>query len=336
MDRRHFLALGAAAVAVPALAWQGEAKISVEPTDPTKVIPQPVGRIETLPKFGALWWGLAGVAEPRIRLWLPPGYPADSSKAGKAYRTLYMLDGQFCFVGDSDDINFAADARVARLMATDTIAPTIIVAIDNLEDYRFLQYTPEAIYDRASREPKAKDAGGKDVRGGIDRERSRLGGKPLVAAQLIHFLEKRLKPYVDTHYHASKDRNDTVIFGASQAGVMAGAIFVEGAKSFGRGACMSPNWAFYDERFIDYPALPQLWAEYFVQVGAPNERRLWLDHGTQMMDAGMVPHQRAIAGTLKELSWVPGCNVQTRVYEAGHAFANTAAQMDEVLAWILA
>ena len=41
------------------------------------------------------------------------------------------------------------------------------------------------------------------------------------------------------------------------------------------------------EDFIDYPALPQLWAEYFAQVGAPDERRLWLDHGTQMMDAGM-------------------------------------------------
>ena len=332
MDRRQFLTLGAAAVATPAFTLQSEAKVLPEPANSAKVTAEATDRIEMLPKFGALWWGLAGVTEPRIRLWLPPGYAANS----RPYRTLYMLDGQYCFTGDSDGMNFAADTRVARLMATDTIAPTIIVAIDNLEDYRFLQYTPEALYDRAAREPKAKSANGKDVHGGIDRERSRLGSKPLVSMQLIRFLEEQLKPYVDAHYHASKDRNDTVIFGASQAGVMAGAIFVEGAKSFGRGACMSPNWAFYDERFIDYPALPQLWAEYFAQVGAPNGRRLWLDHGTQMMDAGMVPHQRAIAGTLKELGWVPGCNVQTRVYEAGHAFANTATQMDEVLAWILA
>ncbi len=32
-----------------------------------------------------------------------------------------------------------------------------------------------------------------------------------------------------------------------------------------------------------------------------------------------------------------GCNLQTRVYQgAGHAFAQTAVQMDEVLAWLLA
>lgn len=54
------------------------------------------------------------------------------------------------------------------------------------------------------------------------------------------------------------------------------------------------------------------------------------------MDAGMAPHQTAIADRLTKLGWKAGCNLQTRVYEAGHAFAETAVQMDEVLAWLLA
>ena len=157
-----------------------------------------------------------------------------------------------------------------------------------------------------------------------------------MTGDFIRFLENELKPYIDTHYRTSSDRLDTAIFGASMAGVMSGAIFVEAQRSFGRAACMSPNWAIYDERFIDHEGLPALWSKYFTQLGTPDLRRLWLDHGTEMMDAGMRPHQAAIAESLADLGWRWGCNLQTRIYEAGHAFAQTAVQMDEVLAWLLA
>jgi hypothetical protein len=56
-----------------------------------------------------------------------------------------------------------------------------------------------------------------------------------------------------------------------------------------------------------------------------------------MMDAGMSPHQVAIAGRLGELGWITGRDLQARVYQgAGHAFAQTTVQMDEVLTWLLA
>ena len=301
IDRRLFLSCGAAAIAAPVLAFDGE----------------PQGRIETLPKFG-----LPGLPESRIRVWLPPGYP----DGVRRYPTFYMLDGQYAFAGDSEGTNFAVDTRIARLAAAGTIDPTVVVAIDNLEDNRFLQYMPQAIYDRAEGE----------LRLGIDREIKRVGATALVSEQFIGFLEGTLKPFIDARYRTSPDRLDTAIFGASMAGVMAGAIFVEAQKTFGRGACMSPNWPIYDQRMIDYPGLPALWAAYFARLGGPAGRRLWLDHGTEMMDAGMAPHQSAIAMQLTGLGWERGCNLQTRVYDAGHAFAETAKQMDELLAWLLA
>jgi hypothetical protein len=55
-----------------------------------------------------------------------------------------------------------------------------------------------------------------------------------------------------------------------------------------------------------------------------------------MMDAGMAPHQSAIAERLTSLGWRRGRNLRTEVYQAGHAFAQTATQMDDVLAWLLA
>ena len=301
IDRRTFLSFTAAAVVAPAFAAEGAAQ----------------GRIVTLPKFGP-----GSVSTSRIRIWLPPDY----SEGGSSYRTLYMLDGQYAFAGDSDGVNFAADRRVARLAATGTIEPTLIVAVDNLEDDRFLQYMPQTIYDRA-------DAG---VRAVIEGEINRVGKTALVSAQFIRFLATQLKPYVDTYYRTRPDRLDTAIFGASMAGVMAGSIFVEAQQSFGLGACMSPNWPIYNKQMIDYPQLPPVWAAYFAQLGGPAGRRLWLDHGTKMMDAGMAPHQSAIAETLTGLGWRRGCNLQTRVYDAGHAYAETATQMDEVLAWLLA
>jgi NaMN:DMB phosphoribosyltransferase len=56
-----------------------------------------------------------------------------------------------------------------------------------------------------------------------------------------------------------------------------------------------------------------------------------------MMDAGMAPHQVGIAQQLTKLGWSPGLNLQVRVHEgAGHAFADTAVQMDAILTWLLA
>ena len=302
IGRRAFMGCAAAAVAAPAFAAQDA----------------PQGRIETLPP-------LASGDDPRIRVrvWLPPGY----DEGARSYRTLYMLDGQLVFASDADGENFAADRRIARLAAAGRIQPVLIVAIDNLEDDRFLQYLPQRLYEQAE--------GG--LRAAIDRERARLAGRPLVSAQLIRFLTTRLKPFVDSRYRTRAGRLDTAIFGASQAGVMAGAIFVEAQQAFGRAACMSPNWAIYDERFIEHAQLLSLWPAYFARLGAPAGRRLWLDHGTLMMDAGMAPHQTGIAHRLAGLGWRRGRNLETRVYQgAGHAYASTAVQTDEVLAWLLA
>ena len=301
ITRRAFIATASAAIAVPALATR-----SLQ------------GRIETLPKHDP-----ADTSEPRVRVWLPPGY----EKSRRSYPTLYMLDGQFAFASDSDGVNFAVDRRIAHLMAARKIGPTLVVAIDNLEERRFLQYMPKAIYDR----------GEDGLRQVVEREIARTGGKPLVSAEFLRYLTAQLKPLVDSRYRTAPGRLDTAIFGASMAGVMAGAIFVEGQQAFGRCACMSPNWPIYDKRMIDLPLLPSLWADYFAQLGEPAGRRLWLDHGTKMMDAGMAPHQEAIRRRLAKLGWRRGRNLETRVYHgAGHAYAETAVQMDELLTWLLA
>jgi hypothetical protein len=300
IGRRTFVTFVAAAAAAPAFAALGAQ-----------------GRIETLRPLGS-----GDQPEPRVRVWLPPGYEVGA----RPYRTLYMLDGQFVFAGDGEGVNFAADRRVARLAAAGRIQPALIVAIDSFEAPadRFRQYMPQTIYDQAEG----------SLRAALDRE---LAGRPLLSAQFLRFLTKRLKPFVDAQYRTLAGRRDTAIAGASMAGPMAAAAFVEGQEAFGRAACISPQWPIYDERMIEHPQLLSIWPRYFARLGAPQGRRLWMDHGTRMMDAGMAPHQIAIARRLEQLGWRRGRHLEARVYQgAGHAFAQTAVQMDELLAWLLA
>jgi len=301
IGRRTFVTLAAAVAASPLLGALGA----------------PQGRIETLGPLGS-----GDQPEQRVRIWLPPGY----EDGARSYRTLYMVDGQFVFSGDSEDQNFAADRRVARLAAAGRIQPALIVAIDNFEEPadRFRQYMPQTIYDQAR--------GG--LRTALDRQ---LAGRPLVSAQFLRFLTTRLKPHIDAHYRTLAGRRDTAIVGASMAGLIAAAAFVEGQQAFGRAACISPQWPIYDQRFIEHPQLLSIWPRYFARLGAPDGRRLWMDHGTRMMDAGMAPHQIGIAKRLAELGWRRGRHLETRVHHgAGHAFAQTAVQMDELLTWLLA
>lgn len=301
LNRRRFLALSTLVAASPAFAVDGA---------------PPEGRIETLP----LLRETAGRGL-RIRVWLPRGY----DEGAAAHRVLYMLDGQYAFADDSDGTNFAADRRVGQLIRTGTIPATLVVAIDNLGDRRFLQYMPDTVQKIA----------GAGVRETVDREIAHTGGGPLMSNEFVDFVSGPVRRAVEGRFRTSGKSIDNAIFGASMAGVMSGALFVEAPQMFGRAACMSPNWAIYDQRMIDHPQLPEVWGAYFAALGQPASRRLWLDHGTKMMDAGMVPHQKAIAQSLVDLGWTRGCNLQTRVYEAGHAFAQTAYQMDEVLAWLL-
>ncbi len=217
------MAVAAATLAQPVIPWR----------------PTATGRIETL----------SCDALPRTRVWLPPGY----DRSGLRYKTLYLLDGQWAFAGDAGGVTLSADTRAAWLMASDTIRPTIIVAIDNLGDDRFLQYMPQTIYDE----------GGPDLRAGVEREIANASRKQLLSAPFIDALVRELKPRIDAAYRTLPGRLDTAIFGASMAGIMSGAIFVEAGDTFGLGGCMSPNWAVYDGRFLDYPGLPEQWAGYF-------------------------------------------------------------------------
>jgi predicted alpha/beta superfamily hydrolase len=77
-----------------------------------------------------------------VRVWLPPHY----RRSGVRYDVLYLNDGQNLFGDgdpDSDGDGWRADETAARLIAAGTIAPLVIVGIDNGGDRaRGIDYLP--------------------------------------------------------------------------------------------------------------------------------------------------------------------------------------------------
>ncbi len=126
------------------------------------------------------------------------------------------------------------------------------------------------------------------------------------------------------------------MIGASMAGLVTAAAFVEHRQVFGRAAFISPQWPLYDRHMIEYPQLLAAWPDYFAAVGRPAGRRLWLEHGTTMIDAGMGQHQQAIVRRLEAMGWRRGTDFEARAYEGGaHTWPEWAAHMDDILTFLL-
>jgi len=81
-------------------------------------------------------------AKRAIRVWLPPGFP----KKDVRYDVLYLNDGQNLFGSGNPETGgpgWRADATAAELIASGTIAPLVIVGIDNGGDRaRGVDYLP--------------------------------------------------------------------------------------------------------------------------------------------------------------------------------------------------
>jgi enterochelin esterase-like enzyme len=256
----------------------------------------------------------------RVRVWLPQGYHDGSRR----YGVIYVQDGQWAFrSGAKDNENFAIERSVARLTKAGRIQPVIIVAVDNPGNDRFRQFLPQTIYDGSTGL----------LRSGLDKE---LAGQPVTSGAFLHFLAHELKPRIDAEIRTRPDAEHTTVIGASMAGLISAAAFIEHPDVFGRAASISPQWPLYDLRMIDHPQLLKAWPAYFARVGRPAGRKFWLDRGTTMIDAGYGPYQEAIARQLERQGWKRGADLKARVYQGGaHTWADWAAHMDELLDWLL-
>lgn len=150
-----------------------------------------------------------------IRVCLPPAYLAE---AGRAFRVMYLLDGQNLF---EDATSYAGawhlGEKVAHLPSHQQM---ILVGIDNGGKKRMHEYLP--IY-RASRHAEGE--------------------------AYLAFIFEQVIPFVNAEYRTIPDPRHTYIGGSSLGGLLAFYAVTRYGHYFGRGGILSPSFWYQPKVF---------------------------------------------------------------------------------------
>jgi len=265
----------------------------------------------------------AGLPDQRLTIWLPPGYDAGARR----YPVLYMHDGHNLFdrrLSNFDKI-WAADKAMLQVSASGAVEPHIIIGIWAPGADRFRQYLPRDIHDAASP--------------GLRARMDAAAGGPILSQAYLAWIAGPLKTWVDTSFRTRPGRDHTAIMGSSMGGLMSCYAFLNRPEIFGRAACISSHWPAIDPRAVERgdPELIRLWDRWFAEkLGAPDGRRLWLDHGTATLDAFYAPYQQTVDARIVASGWEKGKDWESRVYEGAEHEENAwAARLPEIMGWLL-
>ncbi|MHC1703848.1 MAG: alpha/beta hydrolase [Tenuifilaceae bacterium] len=152
-----------------------------------------------------------------IRIYFPPNY-----SSGKRFPVIYMHDGQNLF---DDATSFAGEWNVDETL--DSLYKfhrfsCIVVGIYHGEKERINELSP------------------------WKNDSLNLGGD---GDKYAKFIVKTLKPFIDSHYRTSPERQNTVIMGSSMGGLMSLYMLLEYPDVFGKAAIFSPSLWFSPKVF---------------------------------------------------------------------------------------
>ena len=266
----------------------------------------------------------AGLPDQRLTIWLPPGYDHSELR----YPVLYMHDGHNLFDLKHSNFNkiWAADQAMLKAVESGAIKPHIIIGIWAPGPNRYRQYLPRSAYDAAA----------PPLRGQMDA----AAGGEVVSDRYLAWITGPLKSWVDTSFRTRPGRNDTAIVGSSMGGLMSCYAFLEAPQVFGRAGCVSSHWPAVDPRVVEgeSASVKALWDAWFAsRLGAPDGRRVWLDHGTATLDQFYAPYQEVVDARFMAAGWQKGRDWESRVYEGAEHEENAwAARLPEIFGWLLA
>ena len=266
----------------------------------------------------------SGLPDQRLTIWLPPGYDVSEHR----YPVLYMHDGHNLFDVRNSNFNkiWAADTAMLAAAASGRVEPHIIIGIWAPGPDRYRQYLPRSAYDAA---PPA-------VRAQMDA----AAGGEIVSDRYLEWIAGPLKTWVDASFRTRPGRGDTAIVGSSMGGLMSCYAFLERPEVFGKAGCVSSHWPAVDPRAVagEDSGVRQMWDAWFAtRLGAPDGRRVWLDHGTATLDQFYAPYQQVVDARFEGAGWQRGRDWQSRVYEGAEHEENAwAARLPEIFGWLLA
>ena len=265
----------------------------------------------------------AGLPTQRVTIWLPPEYEAEPKRR---FPVLYMWDGQNLFDPAQTQYNKAWMVQdvLKGMVARGEAEPHVVVGIWSPPGKdRYRSYVPQFA---------------ENAKGMVANSVSEIAGAPIASERQLGWVADTLIPRVERDYRVETGADNRTIAGASMGGVMSCYSIIERPEVFGRAGCVSAHLAMADPQMAPQheEQIAWLWDNYLdAHLGKPNGRRIWMDHGTEMLDSYYGPWQIMLAEDLAQRGWREGEDFTARVYEgAEHDEIFWNARMAEMLRWL--
>lgn len=270
------------------------------------------GRIERIEASG-------DVAARPVDVWLPPACEAADAHCP----VVYAQDGQMLFDASFtwNHASWLLACTVMQLVDDGSIPPVIVAGVWNAGAYRWSEYFPQKILDRV-----AEPARGEFLHSPLMQDKA-------LSDAYLKFLVKVVKPRVDARFHTAPDRAHTFVMGSSMGGVISVYALDEYPDVFGGAAALSVHWAGRLEPNVEIPLAT---FEYLrTGLADPHGHRLYMDHGTQGLDAWYAPYQLFVDELVLARGYGAG-TFESRVFEdAGHDEASWAKRVAIPLRFLL-
>lgn len=254
----------AAALAVSASCGATTTLVPVESGD------LPAAAPGTLRRYTARCAALA--ADFIVDVWFPEGYaPGGDTR----YPVLYMQDGQNLFDSRTafGGAAWEVDRAIGKLVDAGMIEAPIIVGIHNRGTRRPADYIPEKPVKEYLTPAQRAESGIGEVTG------NRFFGDEYAA-----FVATELKPAVDSMFPTRAAREHTFVMGSSMGALASLYALCEYPDVYGGAGCLSTHWI----GTFDYSStlFPTAMLDYLRDnLPAPGAHRLYLDRGTEGLDA---------------------------------------------------
>lgn len=271
------------------------------------------------------WEGVTSAhVQPRnVTIWLPPGY----DRSNRRYPVIYMHDGQNIFVPGRayGGEEWGVDEALSRMIAAGQTRGAIVVGVWNT-NLRGREYLPAKWLPLLPPETRTRI------------EAFHTG--PSIADAYLRFLVEELKPRIDREFRTRPGRRDTAIMGSSMGGLISLYALGEYPHVFGQAAALSIHWplanpaeAAPDEPRAMIDAVGQWLAASRID---PRRNRLYVDVGTETLDAFYGPYADRFRPLMLERGWYPGCRGFERVFTGtAHNEAAWRSRLETPLGFLL-
>jgi hypothetical protein len=243
----------------------------------------------------------------KVLIWLPSNYNPKVK-----YATIYMHDGQMLFDATTtwNKKEWRVDETADSLISNGITRPFIVVGIYNDPPNRYAEFFPQQTAEYMDTAY-------------VNKLKKTLWNGELRADYYLEWMTKELIPFVESTYNVSHKSADRFLIGSSMGGLISLYGLTQKPKTFGGAACLSIHTPMINFQMTGDDAMNQLVLPFNAYLSkklpSPNKVKIYIDRGTETLDANYGPYHEVLINTLQSCGYQTGPNFLPLVWDkTGH------------------